>query len=213
MTAIALCDRGLIIDVIWIENKNSSKLLISEIERLLQRNNLSLSQLLFLSAYQGPATFTSLRTVIATLNGIAMGIAKPLVGVNGLEVLVKEHAGNNHFAIALLNAFCNDVYYALLDHEQNTLVTGCMTSEQFIAWLKQHLGTHLFSAVGNGVLLHREKLTNAFGKQLIIPEPLPEFASLEAVVRKAYSNWQHQEIHKFLMPLYLKQHSAAAPRA
>lgn len=232
MTGIALCDKGHIIDEIWIDNKVSSKLLIPETNQLLQKHNvfmhasyfdkLSMSEthsnksfsqaepsqsLHFIGAYQGPAPFTSLRTVIATSNGIAFACGIPLVGINGLEVLVRETQAQTNMVIALLNAFCDDVYYAVYDKQENTIVTGCLHIDECLQLLQEKIQNN-FTAVGNGVLLHQEKLKQAFGLRIIIPEIFQEFATLEGVAAQAYKDFCRGNSHQQLMPLYLKQYSA-----
>ncbi|MCL4361563.1 tRNA (adenosine(37)-N6)-threonylcarbamoyltransferase complex dimerization subunit type 1 TsaB [Candidatus Dependentiae bacterium] len=111
---IALSDKEKLIAKKEIENKLASKNLILIIDEILKENNLKLSDVKFICVNQGPAPFTSLRTSIATANGIAFATNIPLVGVNGLDALMNEYYGPKFdLNVAILNAFAGDVYFEI----------------------------------------------------------------------------------------------------
>lgn len=105
-----------------IPNAQASKQLVFVIDRLLEKQNLRLQDLAFIFVNQGPAPFTTLRTVLATVNALSFARNIPLVGIDSLQALAKENVlrksssdtdnpGSLIIPIALLDAFNNDVYY------------------------------------------------------------------------------------------------------
>lgn len=205
-TSVALCTTGTIVDVLTLDNKTSSKLLISTIDTLLQLHKKKLSDLSFIATYQGPAPFTSLRTVIATVNGIAYGNHTPLVPLDGLRIFLEEYSHVPH-TIALLNAFCNDVYFAFFDKDNN-YHSGTYSITDMTRVIQEKFPCVSITFIGNGTLLHKELLLENLGTRAQFPQPIPEIASLVALAQQAYSAWQDNQTTDTIMPLYLKQHSA-----
>src|SRR5687767_3976293 len=73
------------------------------IQELLKTNNLTLKDLSFIGASQGPGPFTTLRVVIATVNGISFSTGIPLIGVDGLDTFLDEQKDSRYPVVALLN--------------------------------------------------------------------------------------------------------------
>lgn len=212
-THIALGDQGAVIDALSIDNKQASKLLITALQELLTKHNLKLDDLLCMGASQGPAPFTSLRTSLTTLNGIAFGSTVPLVPLNGLEAFVHEYVSQAQEKRAsalcvLLNAFCDDVYYGFVAlSEPEKIMTGVMSIDNCLAWLQEQSSGSVY-VIGNGAALHREKITALLGSRSMMPENLPENVSIEILTRLTYEQYCAGIRINQLMPLYLKAHSA-----
>lgn len=184
--------------------KDSSKNLLLLVQQLLKEHNVTLRDCAFIGAHVGPGPFTTLRVTIASVNGLAFATQLPLVGVNGLEALLQENTYPTSCTIAILDAYCGDLYYMIQSDEHHEM--GCAP---FAAIIANPLVAQAASTtwIGNGVLLNKEKiemLTRAH-----IPEPLPELCSIESVAQHALTAWQEQKnISEQLIPLYLKSGSA-----
>ena len=114
MIEMALFNEDSIVESITIDKKEATKTIVTVLNALLERNNCPLNSLDFFAVNQGPGPFTTLRVVIATMNGLAFATNIPLVGVDGLDVLcAEEQDASFPITVALLNAFNSDVYYAL----------------------------------------------------------------------------------------------------
>ena len=194
-------------------NKLASKEMFLLIEAMLLRNNLSLQQCRFVGVNQGPGPFTTLRVVIASINGLAFATHLPLIGVNGITTFVHEQADPAYdYTVALCNAYCNDVYYAIVDKNNQPVASGC---NQFEAVTQQLLTLpcvrkgHPFKMVGNIADAKRAELNFLFGDTVYIPDPCPEGASIDAIGKQAYRTWlANQNGVKQLLPIYLKESSA-----
>ncbi len=212
---------GVLIEAAADESKKVSKNFLIMLENLLQKHKLSFSDLSFIVAHRGPAPLTTLRVSLATVNGLAFATGIPLVGVNGLEALLDEHSQPEKITIALLNAFCNEVYYGVDNPHaayslRKTSETdsskiknsfcesrsyGCAPAHSFIESLAQQYKEPL-SLVGNGVELYSDLIQTHLVDQA---RPLSnDIASLEAIAKKGLEKWNSKEITGEVTPLYLK---------
>ncbi|KKQ33352.1 MAG: Glycoprotease family protein [candidate division TM6 bacterium GW2011_GWF2_37_49] len=113
-------DQNLLENVSKIDLRASSGL-IQAIDSLLTKHKLNFKDLNFIAVDKGPGAFTSLRVTLATVNGIAFDKKIPLIGISGLEALVEQAVAENldliigeiSIAVALLNAYNNDVYFLI----------------------------------------------------------------------------------------------------
>lgn len=187
------------------ESKLVSSCFTADLTTLLKKNNIKLQELDFIAAHNGPAPFTTLRVSLALLNGIAFTHKVQLIGIDGLRAFTFEHSSNNcTYTLALLNAFCNDIYYGLYKPETNSFHHGYAPADRFLEETVQNIsGTVNF--IGNGVKLHKEKIISSFGSRAIIPEELPEIASLEAIAFQALAKWNEKKPTQYeIVPNYLK---------
>lgn len=206
-----------IIDKFNIENKSINKLLINTIDQTLKSNDLKLQSLDFIAANQGPAPFTTLRSVLATLNGFNFGAQVPLIGVNGIYALlanyIKTNVLNDITVIALLNAFGQDLYYAYKkncssnDDIYNYMI-GCSNYLKLFNALKLELNLEFKDKVifiGNGAELYKNDIMAVFNNRAVIDYgEFTDSASLEAIKDQAIYSYYNKNITDTLMPIYLK---------
>ncbi len=194
-----------LIEHIKEDKKQASKLVIEHLTALLKNHAVELADLSFIAVNQGPAPFTSLRVVIATVNGLAFASQVPLVGVDGLAAFMNQYQSSEWpITIGLLNAFNNDVYFAITQPEI-ALQTGCKNIEAFLVELKQQFPDQQLRFIGNGTALFQKEIIATFANNASIPEPLPEYVSLSEVGALALSDWQQRITSTQLLPLYLKR--------
>lgn len=210
VTWIGLFCGLLCIDSVSCDNKQISKSLCSALQRLLEKNNLSLKECSFLAANQGPGPFTTVRVIIASLNGLAFATQLPIVGVNCIKTLTYEYADQKYdYVIALTNAFCNDVYFGILDTQQQRYSEGCMPFDQMLAHL-QTLSASSLKFVGFISEEQKSKLIASLSNETAIPHSYFEgtashTASLDAMGKQAYRQWCEQNnVVQQLLPLYFK---------
>lgn len=191
----------------------ASSFLLSIIDNLLKAQQLSLSNLSFIALDRGPGAFTSLRVIVATVNGLAFGKQVPLIGVNGLSALWQEtfltlsSAPTKPDVIAcLLNAYGNDVYYYLkvVKGSTESFNEGCQPIESLEGLpLLTNASSILF--VGNGVIMHEARLRSFFGSRVQIHELMQEVASSQIIGSMAYEQWLTGEQKNYhIVPHYLK---------
>lgn len=193
---------------IILASQHASSQLVPAITTLLQSSSLQLTNLAFIGVNAGPGPFTSLRTVIATANGLYFATHLPLVAVNGIETFVREHKEEEYtHTFAILNAFGNDVYYAHYQHKDIRIDSGYINIEDWIAGLVSFLQHHPHARIkfiGNACSTYQQRINSRFETPLILTEPA-QFPSLTAISQQAWKQWETKEIATGeITPLYLK---------
>jgi|GEM_PF-616425 len=155
-----------LLKTIIIKNSNTNKLIIPTIDSLLKEESLSLTNLAFIAANQGPGPFTTLRTILTTINALNFASNIPIIGIDSLIGLAREydahlhshmytHAGTDTNTdtntntninsnpeppiIVLLDAFNNDVYYCIKKKEADSYQTGYTKIDILLATLPTFL--------------------------------------------------------------------------
>lgn len=196
---------------------HASSVLIPNLDRALAAHNLSLSDIAFIAANYGPGPFTTLRVVIATINGIAFARNIPLVGVDGLKAFIEEYKNQSYDlseearkvkadrTICILNAFNHDVYYGYYD-DTNTLITGSANGELFLRDMAvKFAAAHKIQFLGNATANLCPIIDTLFADRAIIPQPIPDTCSVQQIGLMGYEQWQRNEnVTNQLLPQYLK---------
>ena len=195
-------------------DQRASSHLIPHLETFLASYSLTLRDLLFIAVDQGPGAFTSLRVTIATVNGIAFGMRKSLVGVDSLDALAWQAQGGDspqpgrQRMLVMLNAYGNDVYYRYT--HDDVVSRGCKPVEQLLTDIASHPSKISLALAGNGVPMHLSAIAHAFdGRQpyYTLPDQLPTAVSIGACAWQAWSEGLRG--HDKLVPLYMKSQEFA----
>jgi tRNA threonylcarbamoyladenosine biosynthesis protein TsaB len=190
-----------------IAKEQASAQLIPTLDALLASKQLKLSDVSHIIVNQGPAPFTTLRTIIATVNGIAFAHAVPLVGIDALEAFMTEYTNQHTVPTAvLLNAFNKAVYYCITDPADKQHLKGyapITTCIELISKIYSEMPVH---CIGNGTQLYRSDIELALGPRAYFPEPLPLTTSIEQILKTGIRQIQNnQGITQCIEPLYLKK--------
>lgn len=189
-----------------IDNKTEvSRRLLTQIFQLLEQQKISINDISFIAINQGPGPFTTLRALITTVNGINFAKNIPLVGINGLHILLQEHKQENP-VVGLLNAYNNDVYYAIAQKNRQMLM-GCENIEFFLENLSQKVDlAQPITFIGQGTQLFSELILQKLHDKAILPDPMPQHCSLDGIALAAYQKWLNNEFQSGqILPLYLKE--------
>jgi tRNA threonylcarbamoyladenosine biosynthesis protein TsaB len=190
------------------ENKyNASKLFIPLLDELLKQNNAKISDFDFCAVNCGPGPFSTLRSIIASVNGLHFATNIPLIGIDGLDATFLEFYNNSYEnTVILLNAFNNEVYY-LIAHRNQILSKGYQKIDSFLQKIKGEIPAPLHF-IGNGVTLHQSLIAEKLGDNAVIKEPNPAMCSVEMIGKIGLEKWPlKQGATNFIMPLHLKKHA------
>lgn len=188
------------VETITIDKKSACTQLMPALNDLIEKNKLAWNSLDFIGVNQGPAPFTTLRVVIATINGIAFATHVPLIGVDGLHTFLTALTRQQDNVI-LLNAFNNDAYYAY--HNKNEIKTGCAPIAHVLKELRMLNKTLIFAGMGSE--LFKEEILRELGARAKFLEPACAYTPLDAVARACLSAYNTGTRVQQLSPLYLKQ--------
>ncbi|MDR3646932.1 MAG: tRNA (adenosine(37)-N6)-threonylcarbamoyltransferase complex dimerization subunit type 1 TsaB [Candidatus Babeliales bacterium] len=197
---VGLYNNDQLLGKINIHKNEASKTLLIHIEILLTLHSLKINNLSFIGVNKGPGPFTTLRTVIASVNALNFATHIPLIGVDGLYAFISEYQDTNWpVTVVMLNAFNNDVYYAIKHDDQ--IETGAKNINVLLQELKSNQKIRF---MGNGTKLFETQIKETFGDLAYIPEPNPNTCSIDSVAKLAYQKWLKKEIQEQILPLYLK---------
>jgi tRNA threonylcarbamoyladenosine biosynthesis protein TsaB len=181
----------------------TSKLFIPILDQLLQEHNIRINDLDFCAVNCGPGPFSTLRSILASVNGIHAASNLPLIGIDGLEATFLEFYDKQYeHTVVLLNAFNNEVYY-LIAQENTILSKGYQKIDTFIYQLHEK-PIHF---IGNGVTLHQTLIKQTLGDNAIIKDPNPSMCSIEMIGKLGLEKWHNDQFTGYLMPLHLKKHA------
>ena len=194
-------DSSFLIDQKVIQKFQATRVLASALAELLHSQGVVFSELGFMGINQGQALFNTLRTVLATVNGLAYAAQVPVVCVNGLKAL---HAQSQAVqTVVLLNAFNNQVYYAYKKRAQ--LVTGVANIHEILPAILLDMPHGALTFIGNGTALFQESIVATFGVRVHISDPVITDISLEELARICLNKFNQQETYAQAQPLYLKR--------
>ncbi|MEX0672107.1 MAG: tRNA (adenosine(37)-N6)-threonylcarbamoyltransferase complex dimerization subunit type 1 TsaB [Candidatus Babeliales bacterium] len=183
-------------------DKRSSKYLISFIQKVLEKNRVSLHELDFIAVNQGPGKFTALRVILATANGLSFAAQIPLIGLDGIKALLDEFH-TSPITVALLNAFNNDAFFGIAENAL-PYETGYQNIEELLHTLKQNY-TKKITFIGDGATLFAQEIHAILGEQASMNKKPTPAASLNFLAKIALKKWHEKQTTDQLMPLYLKK--------
>lgn len=185
-----------------LHKHDASGQLIVVIDQLLRSSDATIDDVTRIIANNGPGPFTTLRVVIATINGISFAKKIPLIGVNALDALTHEVAKPDKINVMMLNAFGNDVYFYLSDGKK--MQYGSQNITSLITFLAQTYPNQQILFAGNGAQMHKENITKTIANATINDIP---HCSLQSIFTCGQQKTDQKPIYQ-LTPVYLKDHPA-----
>jgi tRNA threonylcarbamoyladenosine biosynthesis protein TsaB len=214
---IALFQDSDLIDQLNMDNTTKASAgFVNLLKSICEGNKKSLKDIDFIAADQGPGAFTSLRVIIATLNGLAFDSHVKLVGVDGLDALARESLEeviekniSKNYIVSLLNAYNQEVYYGIykINFADKTLDLCENKSykkiDLFISDLEKNYKKEEIIFTGNGAELFK-----------LDPRLDLSVCSAKTVGLIGLEQWQDKiNIYSELKPLYLKTQTFAVKKS
>jgi len=189
-----------------LPHRMTSRNLIPCIANLLQEQGLSLQDITYIACAQGPGSFTTFRSMIVTMNGLAAAAQIPMVAVNNLLVLAEQAQQQSYrITYALHDAFCGDVYVATSTSD------FFVTSYEDLALrlqdeLRPHPDQHIL-VVGSGITPARVTVPLPQQQGLVYKSDCTHL-SLEQFAREADQNFREQRnVVEQVVPIYGRAYS------
>jgi len=204
---IALLKDNQLLELIVEDKTRASKHFVLIIADILIKHQVKLSDISCIAVNQGPGPFTTLRTVIASVNGLSFASNIPLIGIDALDAFLREQqSSESPHTVVLLNAFNNDVYFGIQKAHSSELEKGYDNISRILEKIKNSMPETPIRFLGNGTELHAQAIKDTFGDNAIIPDPLPQTCTVKQIGLMGLEKWKKQEdLEHQLFPLYLKQ--------
>jgi tRNA threonylcarbamoyladenosine biosynthesis protein TsaB len=107
-------ERGLIEEAVLDSPDGFAHVLFDEIERLLQRHGLGISQIDVFASASGPGSFTGVRVGLTTVKGLAEATGRKTIAVSNLQALAWY--GSGPLRAVVLDARRGEVYGGVYDN-------------------------------------------------------------------------------------------------
>ena len=92
-----------------------SQTLLPMIDGVLKSSGVTVDDLDYVAVSNGPGSFTGVRIGVSAVKGIAQPLNIPCVSVSTTEVIAKPLENTGCYAVAVMDARCNQVYTAQFD--------------------------------------------------------------------------------------------------
>lgn len=210
---IALFQDSTLLQKVYDDKKRASKNFIMMLSSILERNNCRLDDLSFIAANRGPGPFTTLRVVLAFVNGLGFATKKPLIGVDGLDALLEEyHDAKYVVTVAMLDAFSGDVYFGIETAGFADRYKGYKDHMLLFDELQKLYPDTQIHFIGNGAIKYKDEIRSIFKNNAILQDPISEHCSIEQIGLIALDYWKNSEgLSNQLLPIYLKQIACKKP--
>ena len=196
------------------ESRTHGERLPGEIAAALQRAGIARDQLDLLAVAAGPGGFTGLRIGLATIQGLAMTLNKPVAGVSTLDALAAQvEDGTGSFAVPWMDAQRGDVFAAVIDRTSQHTVESPVAAHpaSVLERWRWRLGGQEAIFIGDAVSRDAELIARAGDRRwtIRIPGPLaPQIARLgRDLARQGRAGAPHA-----LTPFYVRRPDAEIER-
>lgn len=149
------------------DEKSHSQNLMPMIKKAFESTNLSLHDIDLFCVSKGPGSFTGIRIGISTIKAFVDVLEKKVIGVSSLEGLA-YHVKDKDYVCSLIDANNDQVYYGLFQYQDNQYHLVGEYLAEHIDYIIQTLKLHSIETitfVGNGAVIHHDKIIQNFGGQ------------------------------------------------
>ena len=179
---------------------------------LLAGERVALESVDVFAAATGPGSFTGMRVGIATMQGLAFAMGKPLVGVSGLDALARRAASldTNVFVATWVDAWRGEVYAALYGEGREIEPA---TVEHPATVLDRHRLRDRVLFIGDGAGTFELLISETLGDLAVMADPVsPLLAGTIAQMAHDAVLAGHRPSAEEIRPLYVRRTDAELAR-
>ena len=166
----------------------------------------------------GPGSFTGLRIGIATMQGLAFGQGKPLIGISGLTALraVASPAFLGSRIATWVDAWRGDVYAALFEDGREVgepVVAKPADLLEELARVTPAPYTNDITFIGDGAETYRDLIVSRLGQTARLADPtVPLLAAVIAMLATIEYKNGHRPPPHAIRPIYVRRPDAELAR-
>ena len=196
------------------ESRTHGERLPAEIAAALQRAGVTREEIDLLAVSAGPGGFTGLRIGLAAVQGLAMTLNKPVVGVSALHALAAQVTDPDAALIApWMDAQRGDVFATLIDAKTASEIEPPVAESplQLLDHWRSKWSTHRSVFVGDAVTRDAAEIAAAGRGQWQIQHPAP-LAPQVALLGRRLADKGHAGPPHALTPIYVRRPDAEIER-
>jgi tRNA threonylcarbamoyladenosine biosynthesis protein TsaB len=201
------------------QSRPQASRLPGELAAMLEREAVALPEVDILAVGIGPGSFTGLRVGIATMQGLAMALNRPLFGISAFDALALLASGGSwvsgrpdppHIYVATwVDAWRGEVYAALYQNGREIEPPTVDLPEHLLQTLAER--TLLFT--GDGAAIYRATISAALGNRAEFTEPVaPLLAGAMATLAAQEFRTGQRPLPHAIRPLYVRRSDAELAR-
>jgi tRNA threonylcarbamoyladenosine biosynthesis protein TsaB len=191
------------------ESRTHGERLPGEIARALEQAGITRDRIDLLAVATGPGAFTGLRIGLAAMQGLAMTLNKPVVGVSALDALAEQVIESDaDLVLPWMDAQRGDVFATIIDRRTRSVIEPptAASPEGLLDTWRSHLANRRAIFVGDAVA-RDAAVIDAPLRERRAPMPLAPQIAIIAVRRKGEAGPPHK-----LEPLYVRRPDAEIER-
>ena len=196
------------------ESRTHGERLPAEIARALDQAGIARDRIDLLAVATGPGAFTGLRIGLAAIQGLAMTLGKPVIGVSALDALAEQVAGSDaDLLLPWMDAQRGDVFATLIDRRSRaTLETPAAANPKTLleSW-QTHLAKRRAIFIGDAALRDAALIMQAGSGTWETRTPSPLTPQIALIGRRRAMNGEAGPPHK-LEPIYVRRPDAEIER-
>ena len=133
--AVGLSQDGKLLDEIqYSANQRQSELMVDEIAKILEKNNVSKEDIGFVAVTKGPGSYTGVRIALTIAKTVVFALNVPLYLVSSLEVMKDE----DRPTICISNARSKRSYVGVYQGETTIREDGIMDNPALLEYIAEH---------------------------------------------------------------------------
>ena len=196
------------------ESRTHGERLPGEIARALDQAGVARDRIDLLAVATGPGAFTGLRIGLAAMQGLAMTLGKPVIGVSALEALAEQVAGSDvDVLVPWMDAQRGDVFAMLIERRSGaTLETPAAANPKVLldSW-QSHLANRRAIFIGDAAVRDAALIAQAGNGKWETKTPAPLAPQIALIGRRRAKHGEAGPPHK-LEPIYVRRPDAEIER-
>lgn len=208
--SVAILEDQKVIKEISLNDPNTHSVkLMPLVQEILQKTNLTISDIDLFACDKGPGSFTGIRIGIATIKAFCDISLKPGFGISSLTALAYQ-SDYEGLICSLIDAKNDNVYYGLFERKNGiyTQIGDLLTENiNYITEILKNCHKPIFF-VGNGSIVYEDVIKSTLKKNAIILKE-DRYTNLTAIsIAIVAFDYNQNNVSSSLSPLYLRKSNA-----
>lgn len=196
------------------ESRTHGERLPGELARALEQAGITRDRIDLLAVATGPGAFTGLRIGLAAIQGLAMTLNKPVIGVSALDALAAQITDTDvDVLIPWMDAQRGDVFATLIDRRSGaTIETPAAADPRALleSW-RSHLANRRAIFIGDAAARDASLIESAGAGKWETRPPAPLAPQIAIIGRRRAGNGEAGPPHA-LEPIYVRRPDAEIER-